>query len=149
MNSGSFPGRPELVKLTGKSDEELQPMLEELVESGVIREFRSGSQKVYIHKGYYSRLLSSADVLLREFHCRYPLRGGMPAEEFRSRLFGNRKGGFTDEVLRSMEQEGAINGTPRVVHLSGFEIELTPEQRDIRSYILDLLEGEGYSPRNK
>jgi selenocysteine-specific elongation factor len=45
-----------------------------------------------------------------------------------------------------MEQEGAINVTPRVVHLSGFEIELTPEQRDIRSYILDLLEGEGYSP---
>jgi selenocysteine-specific elongation factor len=146
LNSGSFPGRPELVKLTGKSDEELQPMLEELVESGVIREFQSGSQKVYIHKGYYSRLLSSADVLLREFHGQYPLRGGMPVEEFRSKLFGGRKGSFTDELLRSMEQEGAINVTPRVVHLSGFEIELTPEQRDIRSYILDLLEGEGYSP---
>jgi selenocysteine-specific elongation factor len=146
LNSSFFPGRPKLIELTGKSEEELQPMLSNLVDSGTVREFQSGSQKVYIHKEYFSGLLLGADSLLREFHARYPLRSGMPVEEFRSKLFGSHKGTFIDEVLRSMEKEGTISVTSSAASLSGFKIQLTQDQQGIRGYILDLLERKGYSP---
>lgn len=146
LNSGTFPDRHDLVKLSGKSEEELEPMLEKLIASGTIREFQSGSQRVYMHRDYYSRLLSKAGSILKEYHRRYPLRSGMPPEELRSRLFGSRKGTFTDEILTSMEKDEVIRITPRAVSLCGFAIELTPTQQEIKEYILGLLERGGYSP---
>lgn len=146
LNSSSFPGRLQIMKLSGKSEEELESMLEKLIENGRVREFQSGSQKVYIHKEYYSQLLSRAGKILGEFHRRYPLRAGMPVEEFRYRLFGSRKGTFTDEIIKCMEKEEAISVTPRVVYLFGFSINLTPTHEKIKEYILDILERGGYSP---
>jgi len=146
LNSGSFPGIHDLVKLTGKSEGELEPMLEKLIEKGTVRTFQSGSQKIYMHRDYYSRLLSKAGSILKEYHRRYPLRSGMPPEELRSRLFGNRKGTFIDEILKSMEEDEIISITPRSVSLHGFVIDLTPVQQEIKEYILGLLERGGYSP---
>jgi selenocysteine-specific elongation factor len=146
LNSGSFPGIHDLVKLSGKSEEELEPMLEKLIERRAVRTFQSGSQQVFVHSEYYSRLLAEAGSILREYHRRYPLRSGMPPEELRSRLFGSRKGTFTDEILRSMEKDEVISITSRAVSLCGFKIELTPVQQEIKEYMLGLLERGGYSP---
>ena len=146
LNSGSFPDMHDLVKLSGKSEEELEPMLEKLIEKGAVRTFQSGGQGVYMHREYYSNLLSKAGSILREYHRRYPLRSGMPPEELRSRLFGSRKGTFTDEILTSMEKDGVISINPRAVSLCGFVIQLTPAQQEMKQYILDLLERGGYSP---
>ncbi len=146
LNSSGFPGISQLAKLTGSSREELKPLLEELVSNGKVREFHGGSEKVYIHKGYYSHLLSKAVSILGQFHSCYPLRSGMPVEEFRSRLFGSGKGNYTDDILKSMEREECIRAKAYAVFLHDFSIDLTPRHREIRDHLLEMLEQGGYSP---
>ena len=121
-------------------------MLEELVKNGTVKKFRGGSERVYVHKEYYMRLLSQAASILKQYHLRYPLKSGMPVEEFRNRIFGRRKGSFIDGIIRAMEHEGAIKIKPHAVSLPDFSIELTSRHREIRDYLLKLLERGGYSP---
>ncbi len=146
LNSSTFPGKYELKKLTGKSAQELGPMLKELEDKGNILKFQGGSESVYVHSDYYSSLLERAGSILENFHVRFPLRSGMPAEEFRNRLFGSRKKGFVEEMLRNMQRQGIIKITARTAALAGFEIKLTDKQQSIKKYILELLEKDSYSP---
>lgn len=146
LNSSVFPDINQTMKLSGKSEEEIKPMIEELVRNGTVKEFRGGSERVYVHKEYYMKLLSQAASILEQYHLRYPLKSGMPVEEFRNRLFGRRKGSFIDGIIRSMEDEGSIRIKPQSVSLPDFSIVLTPRHREIRDYLLKLLERGGYSP---
>lgn len=146
LNSSLFPNEVQLMKLIGKNAQEFGPMLEELIRRGSIKEFLRGNQRVYVHSEYYSRLLREANTILKGFHDRYPLRSGMPIEEFRNRLFGNKKGGFIDEIIRNMGEEGKINIMPQGVSVVGFTIELTGTHDSIMDYILERLKEGGYGP---
>ncbi len=146
LNSSTFPGKYELIKLMGKSAKELEPMLQELTDGGAILKFQRGNEDIYIHREYYLKLCKKAHAILEEFHARYTLRSGMPPEEFRNRLFGDSKKGFAEEILESMEKEQYINITAQAVSLAGFTVKLTEMEQDIKVYIMENFKKGGYSP---
>ncbi len=146
INSGSFPTIYDLVKLAGKSREELLPIIYSLEGQGKVLAFTGGEGRVYIHAGYYSRLTERAGSLLDEFHRKFALRGGIPVEEFRRKLFGEKKGTFIDEILKIMEKEGIIKVKNNLVSLHDFEIVLSDRQKEIKDRVLKILEDGGYSP---
>jgi len=145
INSKKFPEISEMIKLTGMSREELMPNIEKLVKKNEIIAFTGGGEKVYIHKDYYLKLKTTAHSLLDEFHIRYILRGGMPVEELRRKLFGDIKGTFIDQILKTMEKEKVIKIQNNLVSLYNFEIVLTEKQKQIKTELIKILKNGEFS----
>jgi selenocysteine-specific elongation factor len=143
--SRTFPGLTQLAKAVGKREEELRPILGQLKDKESVLEFTGSGGSVYVHKDYYSSIKDKANSILGDFHQKYPLRSGVPVEEFRRRLFGNVKGQFIDEILMKMQEDKEIKINNNYISAYGFAIEFTVEQKQISEKIISLLEKGGYS----
>lgn len=146
ISSGTFPGRTDLAKSTGMGQEEIKPFLEELKRHGNALELNQGGTVVYIHRDYYEKLRNRAADVLRAFHDKFPLRKGMPVEEFRRKLLDNLKGSFIDELLRKMEEAGVLAIKNQSVCLYGHRIVFNERQKRVKDGIINLLKAAKYSP---
>ncbi len=126
-------GADALAGATGLPAEDMADALAELESSERAR--RVG--ELWYAAGVWERLRAASDAALAEYHRRYPLRAGMPREEWRARL------GLTPreapEVIAALATEGALIEEPGVergasgqgtarLRLPGHTAEPTPEQ---------------------
>lgn len=82
----------------------------------------------------FNRFTQAALGEMTRFHSEYPLRSGMPKEEFRQKLqklFGRK----TELMLDLALQKNLIVLDGNVYHLPNFSVKLTPEQKRLRDFI--------------
>jgi selenocysteine-specific elongation factor len=115
----------ELRARTPFGPETLRALLDDLVARG--RAFLV-DREWYVHAAAVERLRGEAEVALRTFHAREPLRAGMSKEELRTRL------GSLDErvflaLLDRFARAGVLVVEKDKVRLPGHEVRLSPEQQ--------------------
>lgn len=122
----------ELVSATGLPAEDMAEALAELAAGERAR--RVGD--VWYAAGVWERLRAASDAALAEYHRRYPLRLGMPREEWRARLGLTQR--ETPDTVAALAAEGAlitetgaergsVQGAARL-RLQAHSAEPTPEQ---------------------
>ena len=113
-----LPSRANMEAATVRSE------IEEMARNGDVVLLRSG-KSVYT-KGGWDALEHKARIFLKGYHESYPLRKGAPKEELRSRI-GSTSAVFP-EVLRVLQDNGAVVEDGPVVYLTGHSRKLTEAQ---------------------
>ncbi|MDE2822793.1 MAG: selenocysteine-specific translation elongation factor, partial [Chloroflexota bacterium] len=117
--------------------------IEEMAGNGDVVLLRSG-KSVYT-KGGWGELERKARIFLKRYHETYPLRKGAPKEELRSRIGGSTAAVFP-EVLRVLQDNGAVVEDGPVVYLTGHSRKLTEAQELVVQDYLATLEAQPFSP---
>jgi selenocysteine-specific elongation factor len=108
-----------------------------------IRDF--GSQSLWLISAQgWANLTEKLAAALRGYHRRYPLRGGMPREELRSRLRLSVDG--LDAVLATAVAQGLVAAHDSSVGLADHTPALAPEQERVVQRLLDAFRAAPYSP---
>lgn len=92
----------------------------------------------------WKELLGSITSLVGEYHQRYPLRGGMPREELKSRLHLPARA-FNEAVTRAAT-EGVLKETESVLFLAEHRVVLNAEQQRRVAELLDAFQRNPHSP---
>ena len=98
-----------------------------------------------------SRLASVRDgvvAVVKDYHARHPLDGGVPREELRERLFAEAPGVVFEHVLGEMQQRGTIAVGDRVA-LATHHVQLSGEDGRVRDAIVRTLLDAGLSPPDR
>jgi selenocysteine-specific elongation factor len=103
-----------------------------------------GSTQLVMSAGQWEALLSKMLSILREYHQRFPLRGGMPREELKSRM-GLPARTFNQAVVRAAAQ-GAVADTETTLALRGHRVVLSSEQQKEVARLLAAFQQNPYSP---
>jgi selenocysteine-specific elongation factor len=104
------------------------------------------SETLLIDRITYTDLQQQAENILTEYHKRFPLRFGMPAQELRSRLGNTRKLGV---ILEFMVSRGALVRKNGRFLLPGFTPSLADEDSRKAARLLDVFESDPYSTPSK
>lgn len=98
------------------------------------------SEERYIHPRELEIYRKKAEVILEEYHSRFPLKEGMPLGEFRSRL-ELPEPRFADSVIKLLQKEGAIREEKGCICKGDFQVRFPKKQEAIRQKLLqDYLE---------
>jgi selenocysteine-specific elongation factor len=95
-------------------------------------------------RGGWQHLRARIVELLRDYHQRFLLRGGMPREELKSRL-GLSPRAFSDAV-HSAAAEGVLIETEATLALAEHRVAFGPEQQQRVSKLLNMFTQSPYSP---
>jgi selenocysteine-specific elongation factor len=102
----------------------------------------------YFAAGQWQRLVHDVLTLVEDYHRRYPLRAGMPREEWRSQLELSPR--QAADVLIRLEADGALaerkSARGAFVASPGHTIEPTPAQRQAIEAILARFRAEPFAP---
>lgn len=139
-----FTKEKELLEYLGSDQEELQPVLKEMIAAGSVIETKVG----YLGQASYQKLLQRTTELLSAYHKQYRLRFGMPLEEFRSRmrhLLSEKE----LSALITLMKAAAVKESEDKLALSDFTVTFNAYQQAAKEKILHVLEKSGYTPVKK
>lgn len=140
-----FTTPKELQEYLGLDTSELQPLLAEMVESGQLLETKAG----LIHQLSYQKLTEQARAILDEYHKKYRLRNGMPAEEFRSRLRGHLTEKELSALLRLLRQDEQIKEANNQIARFDFVVTFNQYQLAAQQKIEQALQQQKFTPVKK
>ena len=92
----------------------------------------------------YASLRSETVAALAEYHARYPLRGGMPREELRSRLRLSARDSLA--LIERLASEAAIVPADSLVHLPNHVVSFDPGLRDRVDRFLAEMDSVPFAP---
>lgn len=118
--------------------------LRDLESQGLIRRLRGGEPALYVEAGWWQGLVQRSRAVLEEFHAKYPLRGGMPREDFRRRI--NLDSRTADGVLGSLAKEGVVEVDGPRIRLAGFRPKLDPMTGRAAEELARRFEQSPYAP---
>lgn len=150
---GGFGGRQqsEIAGALGLDEGDTRAALDALADRGAIV---STGGHVYARE-QWERLVDESRRMLEQYHRQYPLRAGMPKEEWRSRV------GLTPretlDVLPALGRQGALgevaggSGAPRggLLRLPGHEPSLSAEQETAVAALLNRLHAQPFTPPSR
>ena len=140
-----FTTLKELQEYLGLDTPELQPLLAEMVESGQLLETKAG----LIHQLSYQKWTEQARAILDEYHKKYRLRNGMPAEEFRSRLRGHLTEKELSALLRLLRQDEQIKEANNQIARFDFVVTFNQYQLAAQQKIEQALQQQKFTPVKK
>jgi selenocysteine-specific elongation factor len=124
---------------------ETKKVLESLAEAGRVVLIGSGEgRKFFFSCGRWERLVEEATGLLRNYHALYPLRPGMPREEFRSRLKVHAQ--QLEGVVRRLVEAGSLEREGAVLRLPAHRVSLTGAQQSAVDAFMKALSEFAYCP---
>lgn len=126
------------------TEAEAGKVLEALARAG--RAVASGGEgrHLFISCSRWKHLGDEATKLLRDYHSLYPLRQGMPREEFRSRL--KIRPQHLDGIVRGFDGEGRLADAGAVMRLPSHSITPLPDQQARMDTFLTMLAKSPYCP---
>lgn len=139
-----FTKEKELLDYLGVGQEELQPILTELLAEGRVIETKVG----YLAQASYQKLVAQATEILSAYHKQYRLRYGMPLEEFRSRM----RGVLAEKeisALITLMKETIVKENNDKIALKDFEVTFNKYQQAAKEKIEQTLAKNGYTPVKK
>ncbi|MBC7254737.1 MAG: selenocysteine-specific translation elongation factor [Chloroflexi bacterium] len=123
------------LKGSGLGDEAALAAAKALVERGEVILLAEGwpenplqSTVGVLSRATWQALMARAEEELRAYHARYPLRAGMPREEFKSRL--GLDGAFLGAFIERAVREGRLGATADEAHLASFTVQLDHAARE-------------------
>ncbi|MFC4772028.1 selenocysteine-specific translation elongation factor [Enterococcus hermanniensis] len=139
-----FTKLKELAEYLGTDQDELKPVLSEMITEGRILETKTG----YLAQTSYQKLCDQGTEILTAYHKQYRLRIGMPVEEFRSRLRSSLTEKEIATYLHLMKNEKIKEKNDRVA-LIDFEVTFNQYQKTAQEKIEAALAKSGYTPIKK
>ena len=133
----------QLAGATGSSLNEVEDAISQLEAEGKVTSLGSAQSHISTTSGWDSLIDIAAKTLL-EFHSVYPLRQGMPLQDFRGRL-GLKSAEFT-AVLHSLAEQAQVATDDATVRLPAHNPELTTAQEAQAAAYSDLLTVDRFSP---
>lgn len=141
--SQKFPQERLLARKWGGLRTEAAELLREMEELGTAYRI---DKDVYLHRDFLRTVQTTAEQILEDYHEKNPVSGGMVREELRVRL----KNGLhasdmkpMDALIAGMIDRGILKEAGNTVALSGFSIQYTEEQRQIRDAIEEIYQKAG------
>jgi selenocysteine-specific elongation factor len=140
---------PDIALITGLPEAEIETALSALAARAEV--VRTGP--FYMLPSEWARLSSEAVTLVSSYHQRFPLRPGMPREEWRSRLDLSPRA--ADEVLAALAASGTSvemvsrttdgsHGT--LVRLHNFQPQMTSQERQATTTLLERFHSDPWNP---
>ena len=127
------------------SEAEVRKALKSLIQGGqAVAAGPEGERQLLLPQTYWKNLVEQVQRLLENYHSQFPLRRGMPKEEFKSRL--KMLPQRLDDLLQKLVEEGVVVEEKAGVRLPSHQVRLSPEQQaEVRAY-LEALAKSPYSP---
>jgi selenocysteine-specific elongation factor len=127
------------------SEADAKKRVESLVEAGrAVLVSSVKGQQLCFSSSYWKHLIEEATKLIREYHSLFPLRQGMPREEFRSRLRIQPQ--HFDGIVRKLAEGGNLVDEGVVVRLASYGVRLSPAQQARVDAFLKMLAESPYCP---
>ncbi len=102
-------------------------------------------EAILLHITAYQVFSERARQVLETYHARYPLRRGMPVEEFRSRVFNKDKAVLSDALIERMQHD-ILAVDDGVIRQKTFTVELTEMQIKCKDAIIAAFQSGGFKP---
>jgi selenocysteine-specific elongation factor len=140
---------PDIAVITGLSDTEIEVALSGLVARAQV--VRTGT--LYMLPSEWARLSTDAVTLVTSYHQRFPLRAGMPREEWRSRLDLSARA--AEEVLVALAEsrtalETVARATDRghgvIVRLRSYQPQMTDKEGQATATLLERFRRDPWNP---
>jgi selenocysteine-specific elongation factor len=101
-------------------------------------------RRLFLSANRWRHLAGEATGLLRDYHSLFPLRQGMPREEFRSRLKAPSR--HFDGMVRRLAEDGELTDEGSALRLPGHAVRLSSGQQARVAEFLKVLSELPYSP---
>jgi selenocysteine-specific elongation factor len=132
-------------------DEVAQRAIDELVKHGELiplefgkGELSANSDILVASSGYWEQISTTTQKIVEEYHSSFPLRGGMPKEELKSRLDIPPRL-FSAMVQKKMEENQLEEKGPLILS-PGHKIKFSPQQEEATDALLKRFKDSPYSP---
>ncbi len=123
---------------------QVETEIADLHDEGEVVILRAGSPSFFSSRTAMDSIADDANAALTDFHRRFPLRRGMPREEFRNRL--NLGAPEFDALMSQSAPLGGIEGDATTVRAPGHSVALTDDQKADIDRFLSVLREHRYSP---
>lgn len=135
-----------VVRKLGKTWEEAQPLLADLLEKGTIL---SVSGTLFLHGDAAAQMEQKALDVLEGFHRENPVNPGMPKEAFRSRL----KNAISGDDMKKIEafidfllKKGVIKESGGMIAAANFSVQYTQEQQGLADCLEEIYRKAWFEP---
>ncbi len=135
--------RAALVALGNIPDDVAGDTIDSLAENGEVVRLGSGDSQLFFTRAGWERFVGNVTAVLKNYHRKYPTRGGMPRIELTNHL---KLGAHAPEALERLVSQGAIAGEGSYLRLPDHSIRLTPAQQAKVDDFLKSLAASPYSP---
>ncbi|MBE0430851.1 MAG: selenocysteine-specific translation elongation factor [Dehalococcoidia bacterium] len=127
------------------SEGDAAKVLQELVEGGrAVLICGSDGRQLFCSRGRWKHLAEEARRLLQDYHATFPLRRGMPPEEFRSRL--KTRPQHLEGIVGRLAEDGVLVAEGAALRLSAHSVKLSPSQQSAADAFLRTLAESPYCP---
>lgn len=139
-HAGQFTVK-DLATALNESPQMVEEALKDMVDHGQVKVFGQHYMLTDRFNDLAHRMLNEVQA----YHDSYPIRPGMPLEEFRSR-FKTLPPKDLDAVMKTLIDQGQLQTSGHYLSLSGFEVQLTPQQQEIRKRLEDQMKEAAMQP---
>lgn len=137
----------DLAGRTGFSEDEMRQILKELEETGAVQVILSSGKDLYVvPTSLQEEWTREIKETLEKYHEQFPLRGGYPKEELRTRLWKSLTPRLFQALLDRWVEQGEVVVDGQNVALPGYNIRLTKEQQDKIQEMHEKMAEKPFSP---
>jgi selenocysteine-specific elongation factor len=136
----------EITKTTGLPEDELRPLLNQLMESIKIQAYLNKNKTYLIHTTHVVHYQEQILHRLEIFHQEQPLKQGLGVSEIHSLLNLSSELFFTQQILHKLVEAGKIQFTGSKVRLANYSISLSPELERLKTEIEHYFLEQKYAP---
>ena len=140
-NSSAFPKIQDMMSYVGVSKERVEEVLAELREEGLVLDINNR----IVHKDYFELIQNKLLRILEKYHNENTLKPGMPKQEAGGKVDSSFKAKDIDAFLALVKENGLIKVSNSQVALKDFEVQLTDEQKSIKTQMEKKLKSMGYN----
>lgn len=133
----------ELASQAQLSAAQVRAAIDLLVQEGRVMAPGGGEHRPFLTSSGWARLSREAMAILKDYHQKFPARGGMPRVELASRLKISK---YAAELFPRLAAEGVLNEEGLVVRLPAHQVKLTPAQQAKIDAFLKSLQQNPFSP---
>lgn len=136
-----FATEEDICSYTHMGREEVCTALDMLLEQHVVLSVPVG----YLHEEVYKEWRGKAVQLLLNYHQKYPLRQGMPVQEFRARLHKTLPEKYMNALLQLFADSRTCRIQKGIVAGSSFTVKYTAAQEKTKQTLLKAFEASGFT----
>ncbi|MCL2164209.1 MAG: selenocysteine-specific translation elongation factor [Oscillospiraceae bacterium] len=130
-----LPNLPEVGWLAGLTNSEISEVVGVLGKNDKVVYL---TEKIAVHKNYWSNAQDKAKSILSQFHNNNPFRSGMPKEEFRNRVGEKlfiKQSKHVEMLTGRMIADGVVVDSGNIISLPGYSITYSPQIKLLKERI--------------
>jgi selenocysteine-specific elongation factor len=144
-NSNQELTKAELIKKTGSTEQNIKEEIQQLLEDEKIVDI-SGQGSYYLSTRSLELIYEQIAKTITSYQKKYPLRGGYPKEDMRSRLFARFNPKVFNTMLKYFEEEGRIVSKNNLVSTPDYHPQPGSRERQIIAAIITAMQENLFTP---